>query len=654
MIDTRRRNLVVAAVLLAMLLAALDQTIVSTALPTMVADLGGGAHLSWVVTSYLLAETVMTVLIGKFGDLYGRKKTFLVSVALFLVGSFFAGWSGSMGTLIAFRAVQGLGAGGLMVTSMAIIADVVPLKDRGRFQGFAGAVFGIATVAGPLLGGLFVDHLSWRWAFYVNIPLGVAVVAVAIAALPATRTAGRPRIDYAGIALIALAATGLTLVTSWGGTEYPWTSPTILWMAAGSVVLLVAFVFVEQRAAEPMLPMRLFRSRVFTVSGVLSFVVGFAMLGGITYLPIYLQYVRGESATASGLWMLPLIAGLMATALLTGSTISRTGRYRVFPLLGSAGLTIGLFLLSLLDASTSYWVMGAFMVVLGAGIGLVMQVPVIVVQSTTNYTDLGVATSGISFLRTMGSSFGVAIFGTIYANQLPHHLVVPPGVDPRAIAGPAAVHALPDAVKAPIVAGYAETVHTMFLLAAPIGLVALAVAFFLPQVQLRDTSRAAASGNSGVGESFAAPPSNSYDELRKLVSAVVAKSEDDPGPAVLRRSGVGLPLEQAWLLGRVYKASADDGVAALAEIAEMTGVPGGIFEPTARALVRSGHLAFGDDGYRFTDLGSDVFTRLVQAWRCWLLDQLRDWDEPDHRDFARALDSFTDELVESGRRLSRV
>ncbi|WP_329792704.1 hypothetical protein V1227_12645 [Lentzea sp. DG1S-22] len=374
------------------------------------------------------------------------------------------------------------------------------------------------------------------------------------------------------------------------------------------------------------------------------------MLGGTTYLPIYLQYVRGESATASGLWMLPLIAGLMATALPTGSTISRTGRYRVFPLLGSAGLTIGLFLLSLLDASTSYWVMGAFMVVLGAGIGLVMQVRVIVVQSTTNHTDLGVATSGISFLRTMGSSFGVAI----YANQLPHHLVAPPGVDPRAIAGPAAVHALPDAVKAPVVAGYAETVHTMFLLAAPIGLVALAVAFFLPQVQLRDTSRAAASGNSGVGESFAPPPSNSCDELRKLVSAVVVKSEDDPGPAVPRRSGVDLPLEQAWLLGRVYEASADDGVATLAEIAELTGVPGGIFEPTARALVRSGHLAFGDDGYRFTDLGSDVFTRLVRAWRCWLLDQLRDWDEPDHRDFARVLDSFTGELVESGRRLSRV
>ncbi|SEQ88012.1 drug resistance transporter, EmrB/QacA subfamily [Lentzea xinjiangensis] len=654
MIDTRRRNLVVAAVLLAMLLAALDQTIVSTALPTMVADLGGGAHLSWVVTSYLLAETIMTVLIGKFGDLYGRKKAFVVSVALFLVGSFFAGWSESMGVLIAFRAVQGLGAGGLMVTSTAIIADVVPLRERGKFQGFAGAVFGIATVAGPLLGGLFVDHLSWRWAFYVNIPLGIAVVLVALAALPATRTGARPAIDYAGIALIALAATGLTLVTSWGGTEYAWTSPTILWMAAVSVVLLVAFVFVEQRAAEPMLPMRLFRSRVFTVSGILSFVVGFAMLGGITYLPIYMQYVRGESATSSGLWMLPLIAGLMATALLTGTVISRTGRYRAFPLAGSAGLAAGLFLLSRLDAGTSYWVMGAFMVVLGAGIGLVMQVPVIVVQSTTSYTDLGVATSGISFLRTIGSSFGVAIFGRIYANRLPAHVEVPPGIDPRAVASPAAVHALPEAVRAPIAAGYAETVQTMFLTAAPIGLVALAVALFLPQVQLRDTARAAAAGNSGVGESFAAPPSSSYDELRKLVSTVAARSGVDPGPAVLRRSGGDLPLEQAWLLGRVYRASIDDGVATLAEIGAMTEVPGGIFEPTARALVRSGHLVPHDRGYRFTDRGAEVFTQLVGAWRRWLLEQLQDWHEPDQRDFARALDSFTDELIESGRRMSRV
>jgi EmrB/QacA subfamily drug resistance transporter len=653
-IDTRRRNLVVAAVLLAMLLAALDQTIVSTALPTMVAELGGGAHLSWVVTSYLLAETIMTVLIGKFGDLYGRKKTFLVSVALFLVGSFFAGWSESMGMLIAFRAVQGLGAGGLMVTSTAIIADVVPLRERGKFQGFAGAVFGIATVAGPLLGGLFVDHLSWRWAFYVNIPLGIAVVLVAVAALPTIKADGRPKIDYAGIALIALAATGLTLVTSWGGTEYPWTSPTILWMASGSVVLLIAFVFVEQRAAEPMLPMRLFRSRVFTVSGVLSFVVGFAMLGGITYLPIYLQYVRGESATASGLWMLPLIAGLMTTALLTGNVISRTGKYRIFPLAGSVGLSAGLLLLSFLDADTGYWIMGAFMAVLGAGIGLVMQVPVIVVQSTANYTDLGVATSGISFLRTMGSSFGVAIFGTVYANQLPQHLTIPPGVDPRAIASPAAVHALPAALKAPVVAGYAETVQTMFLIAAPIGLIALLVALFLPQVPLRDTSRAAATGNSGVGDSFAAPPSNSYDELRKLIATVMAKSKEDPGSAVLRRSGVDLPLEQAWLLGRVYRASTDDGVATLDEIAEMTKVPAGIFAATAAELVASGHLSLGDDGYRFTDRGADTFTHLVHAWRQWLLDQLQDWHEPDHRDFARALDSFTDELVESGRRLSRV
>ncbi|WP_184675965.1 MDR family MFS transporter [Saccharothrix violaceirubra] len=643
----------------AMLLSALDQTIVATALPTIVSDLGGGSHLSWVVTSYLLAETIMTVLIGKFGDLYGRKKTFVVSVLLFLVGSLFAGWADSMSTLIAARAVQGLGGGGLMVTAMAIIADVVPLRERGKFQGMAGAVFGVATVAGPLLGGLFVDHLTWRWAFFVNIPLGIVVIAVALAALPSIKTLEKPRIDYAGIALIALASTGLTLVTTWGGTEYDWLSPTILLMAAGSLVLLVAFVAVERRAAEPMLPMHLFRSRVFTVSGILSFVAGFAMLGGITYLPTYLQYVRGESATESGLWMLPLIGGLMGTALASGNVISRTGRYRVFPIVGSVLLAIGLLLMSRLDATTSYWLMGVFMVVLGAGIGLCMPVPMIVVQSTTNYADLGVATSGISFLRTIGSSFGVAVFGTIYAGSLPDRLApaiaaLPPGVDPRLVRSPQGVHALPPEVAAPVIDAYAETVQSMFLVAAPIGLVALVVAFFLEEVPLRDTTRAAATGNSGVGESFAPPTSaSSRQELEKLVAKVVGSLGADPVPEVLARANVDISVAQGWLVGHFYRAAADRGYATMEHVAEFTDVPAGIFEPTARQLVDAGYLAEESGRYRFTPRGAELFERLVTGWHLWLVERLHDWNEPDRMEFSAALDAFAEDMIENGRTLTR-
>ncbi|TDD49990.1 DHA2 family efflux MFS transporter permease subunit [Kribbella antibiotica] len=643
-----------------MLLAALDQTIVATALPTIVSDLGGGSHLSWVVTAYLLAETIMTVLIGKFGDQFGRKRAFIVSVVLFMVGSFFAGGADSMTTLIIFRAIQGFGGGGLMVTASAVMADVVPLRERGKYQGFIGAAFGVSTVAGPLLGGLFVDHLSWRWSFYINLPLGAVVLLVALVALPTVRAIGKPRIDYLGILLIALAATGLTLVATWGGTEYPWLSPTILLMAAGSVVLLVAFVLVEQRAAEPMLPMRLFRSSVFTISGILSFVVGFAMLGGITYLPTYLQFVRGESATASGLWMLPLIFGLMAMSLVSGTVISKTGHYRSFPIVGSLVMTLGLFLMSLLDATTSYWLMAAFMVLLGAGIGLIMQVPMIVVQSTTDYADLGVATSGVSFLRTMGSSFGVALFGTIYAGMLPDKLAaalaahpLPAGADPHAAQSPQALHALPASVAAPIIDAYADTLQSMFRIVAPVGAVAFVVALFLKQVPLRDTSRVAVAGSHGVGEGFSAPASTtSLQELEKLVGNVVSRAKTDPGPEIWARSGLDVSPAQGWLLGHVFRAAvAGNGGATTDEIGALVNVPGEIFEPTARHLVDAGYLVESGGTYGFTAAGMEVMTKLVNGWRSWLLAELADWDQDDRSDFSAAIDSFAEKIIDNGRDL---
>jgi len=618
----KTQNTIVAAIMLGMLLAALDQTIVSTALPTIVADLGGANHLSWVVTSYLLAETIMTVLIGKFGDLFGRKKAFLASVVLFLVGSFFSGWADSMMWLIAFRAVQGLGAGGLMVTSSAVIADVVPLRERGKYQGAIGAMFGVSTVAGPLLGGLFVDHLSWRWAFYVNIPLGVIVIVIAAATLPSVRSALKPRIDYLGILLIALASTGLTLVTSWGGTEYPWGSPTIIGMAIGSVVLLALFVLVESRAQEPMLPMRLFRGRVFTVASALSFIVGFAMLGGITYLPTYLQRVQGVSATESGLRMLPLVVGLLATAMLSGMVISKTGRYKIFPVAGSLVMALGLFLLSNLDQHTGFLVTSGYMIVLGLGLGCCMQVPTIVVQNTSDYEDLGVATSGVSFLRTLGSSFGVAVFGTIYSNQLPAQ---------------------------PTVESYVDAIQTMFLIAAPIGILSFLVALFLKEIPLRDSTKAVASNSSGFSEPSTG---DSRQELERVVAALWRKQSNDPGPAILARSGVPLTHAQAWLLVQIYRNSVDDGDATLHELAEQTAVPAGIFEPTARQLVDTGYLDEADGHYRFSALGTETWTRLVGAWRVWLLAEIAEREGTEEHGFAASIDEIAEQLISNGHDLS--
>ncbi len=650
-LSRKRRNAVFGAVVLGMLLAALDQTIVGTALPTIVGDLGGAGHLSWVITSYLLAETIMTVIVGKLGDLFGRKLMFQLSVIVFTVGSFFCGFADDMIWLIVARAVQGLGAGGLMVTATALVADVVPLRERGKYQGVLGSVFGVVTVLGPMLGGLFVDHLSWRWAFYVNIPIAVVVLIVAASAMPKVKAAAKPVIDYLGILLIGLAATGLTLVTSWGGTQYAWDSPTIIGMAIGSVILLVLFVFAEKRAKEPTLPMRLFRKPVFAVSAILSFVVGFAMLGALSYLPTYLQYVHGISATSSGVRMLPMVIALLVAGVFAGNVVGKTGRYKIFPIAGGVGLTLGLYLLSRLTPTSGFWEMSLYFAVLGLGIGLSMQVLVIVVQNTADYRDLGVATSGVTFLRSLGSSFGAAIFGTIYANQLAPNLAaagaehpLPPGIDPKAVQVPNALHALPDSVSAPYVQAYSDSLHTVFLYAAPVGLVALVLAFFLKEVPLRDTSRAAAPD---LGEGFAMPESGNGDQdLERVVGRLLAREGKAASSGVLAKSGCELDNGGLWCLGQIRLRERRNKPTSLAVIGSRYGIPPEVFEAAFARLEFTGHLAFRSGEWVTTAAGRAELEKLIRAWKSWLAERLLDWGLEGHEELDAALGRVANRILD--------
>ncbi len=445
--ERRTVLLAIGALLLGMLLAALDQTIVSTALPTIVSDLGGLEHLSWVVTAYLLAATAATPLWGKLGDQYGRKNLYQLAIVIFLVGSALCGIAQDMPQLIGFRGVQGLGGGGLIVLSMAIVGDLVPPRERGRYQGLFGAVFGATSVLGPLLGGVFVDHLSWRRVFYVNLPVGVVALLVIAAALHIPRRRTRHTIDYLGTFLMAAVAACLVLVASLGGVSFDWDSWQITGLGVLAVALLAAFVRVERRAVEPVLPLRFFRSRTFALCSA----IGFAMFDSMTYLPTFLQVVHDVTPTMSGVHMLPMVLGLLIASAASGQIVSRTGHYRVFPIAGTAVTTLGLLLLHQLDRHSGVAEMSAYFFVLGLGLGLVMQVLVLIVQNAVDYADLGVATSGATFFRSIGAAFGVSIFGTVFANKLGPRIAdalagqpLPPGVNPDSLsADPRAVSALP-------------------------------------------------------------------------------------------------------------------------------------------------------------------------------------------------------------------
>ena len=480
-------KLILWAVAIMLLLASLDQTIVSTALPTIVADLGGVDHLSWVVTSYLLTSTIVAPLYGKLGDLYGRKLMMQISVTLFLIGSCLAGFSQSMTFLIISRAIQGLGGGGLFVLALTVIGDVIPPRERGKIQGIFGGVFGLSSVAGPLAGGFFVDNLSWHWIFFINLPLGIVSLAVFALAFKAKGNRTSHRIDYLGALMISTSLTAMILATTLGGRSYAWNDPLIVGLIVLAAATLALFVWAELKAEEPILPMGLFRINTFLIFSIIGFIVGAAMFGALTFIPLYLQVAKGVTPTNSGLQLLPLMFGILFSSISSGQIMSRTGRYRRLPLIGISVLIGGLLWLSTIQPDTPTWRVMAMMFLVGVGMGPTMSVGTTAIQNAIPREMMGVGTAGFTLIRQVGGSIGVAIFGAMFTNGLLGSIgsALPPGVSAESING-RMVAALPPEIRDVVLTTFTDALHPVFQVAAALAVISLVATLFLEEKELQD------------------------------------------------------------------------------------------------------------------------------------------------------------------------
>ena len=639
--EQRPRVLVIfGGLMLVLLLAALDQTIVATALPTIVGDLGGLAHLSWVVSAYLLAQTAVTPVYGKLGDLYGRKRILQLAIVIFLAGSALCGAAQDMSELIVFRAIQGIGGGGLIVLTQATVGDVVSPRERGRYQGIFGAVFGVASVAGPLLGGFFVDNLSWRWIFYINLPLGAIALVVLGAVLPALGEVRQREIDYLGSGLLGAGLSCIILATSLGGNSWAWDSAQLIVTACSGVVLLVLFAFVERRAAEPVLPLRLFRNRVFARAGGIGLIVGFALFGSAVFLPLYFQTVNGASPTSSGLRTVPLMVGVLSTSIFSGQVISRIGHYKPFPIVGTALMVLGFIFLSGMGAGTSSLDAAWRLLVLGLGLGFVMQVLVLVAQNSVDYTDLGVATSGATLFRLIGGSIGTAVFGAIFSNRLTSELhgAVAAAGQQQGRLSPAQLHQLPAAARAMYVHAFTNALGDVFLVAAGVAALGFLIALVLPDAQLRDTVQAA-----GPQEHFAMPrDDDTLAEIERVLSVLASRDvRRRLYERLARENGIDLPALEAWTLARIHEGLPGPA----SDLATRIDVEPQRVAAAADELVRRGLVAPADGWFAATPSGDELVERLVNLRRERLEQRLSDCTPEEREQFARTLSRLARDLL---------
>jgi EmrB/QacA subfamily drug resistance transporter len=631
------------ALMLVLLLASLDQTIVSTALPTIVGEFGGLEHLSWIVTAYMLATTVVTPLYGKLGDLFGRKIVLQTAIVLFLIGSVLCGLSRSMGELIAFRALQGLGGGGLIVITMAVVGDIMSPRERGRYQGIFGGVFGLSTVLGPLIGGFFVEHLSWRWIFYINLPLGLVVLAVIGWALTAPSERRQPKIDYAGATLLTITLTALILFTSLGGHSFAWSSPQILGMIAITVLGLIGFLFVEHHADEPILPLSLFRNRTFVVSCSVGFIVGVSMFGAVTFMPVYLQVVKGVSPSAAGLLLTPMMGGMLVTSITSGQIISRIGRYRVFPIAGTAVMTLGLGLLATLGSDSYTWQASIYMLVLGLGMGMVMQVLVLAVQNAVDYRELGVATSGTTLFRSTGGSVGVSLFGAIFSAGLASGIAarLPAGLPLHTGTDPGAIQALPADVRGIYLDAFTTALHPVFVLAAVLSGLGFALAWLLKEEPLRGSARAET-----VAKTFASPrDATSVEELETILNQI--EQRENRWTTIQRMAqALAVPLapDEIWLLVQLCR---EDATLQPSLLSERFNTPRERINGIVGRLTAAGLIEpLQDETLRVTTAGRQQFERMIAAYRARLVQFLERWSPEEHDEVRTMLTAHARSLIE--------